>query len=106
MHFSVLQQDGIKLDLLSFLELTRCVVLVLTSWASTSSALRLAIELLHTRPRPVQVMRKSIRLVDKIVLLFPVFLQSGEKIFLFPPWLVAPRTLSILFVVWTVMQTG
>ena len=38
-------------------------------------------------------------------LLFSLSLPSGRKNFLFPPWPVAPRTLLILFVAWTVMAS-
>ena len=69
----------------------------------TPPALRLAIELLHARPRFATALRKSIRLVDTIALLFSLSLLCGKKDFSHLPWLAAPRTLSILFVAWTVM---
>ena len=47
--------------------------------------------------------RKSIRLVDTIAQLFSLFVPSGRKNFLFPPWPFALWTLLILFVVWKVM---
>ena len=103
MLFTVQQQARTTLYRLPFLELALYVDLVLTWWVFTPSALRLAIELLHARPRSAKALRKSIRLVDTIVLLFSLFLQSGRKNFLFPPWPVALRTLSILSVFWTVM---
>ena len=49
--FSVQLQDSTTLFLPTFWELAQCVALILTLWASTLSALRLAIELLHVRPR-------------------------------------------------------
>ena len=69
----------------------------------TPSALRLAIELLHARPRIVKALTKSKRLVGTIVLLFSLFLLSGRKSSFHPPWPVALRIISILFVAWTVM---
>ena len=71
--------------------------------ASTPSTLRLAIELLHVRPHLDKALRKSKRLEGVIALLFSLFLLSGRKNSLHPPWPVAPRTLSILFVAWTMM---
>ena len=51
MPFSVQLQDRTTLFFLTFWELAPYVVLVLTWWVSTQSALRLAIELQHVRPR-------------------------------------------------------
>ena len=76
---------------------------VLTWWVFTPWALRLAIELLHVRPRLAKALRKSKRLVGTVALLFSFCLLSGKKNFSHLPWPVAPRTLSILFVAWTVM---
>ena len=66
------------------------------------SALRLAIELLHVRPRLAKDLRKSKRLEGITALLFSLSLLTGSKDFLH---LVAPRTLSILFVAWTVIAS-
>ena len=101
--FSVQLQDRTTLYLLTFLELAPYVVLVLTWWVFTPSALRLAIQLQHARPRSAKALRKSKRLVATIVLLFSLYLPSGRKNFLLPPWPVAPRMLSMLFIVSTVM---
>ena len=68
------------LYLLTFLELAPYVVLVLTWWVFTPTVLRLAIELLHARPRSAKALRKPIRLVDTIALLFSLW----EKEFLVP----------------------
>ena len=103
MPFSVQLQDRTTLYRLTFLELAPYVVLVLTWWVFTPSALRLAIELQHARPRLPKALRKSKRLVDTIAVLFSLCLPSGRKSSLHPPWPVAPRTLSILFVAWTMM---
>ena len=103
MLFSAQQQARTKLYRLPFLELAPYVVLVLIWWVFTPSALRLAIELRHARPRLVKALRKSIQLVDTIALLFSLSLPSGRKNSLFPPWPLSPRMLLILFVVWTVM---
>ena len=103
MPFSVQLQDRTTLYLLTFLVLALYVVLVLTWWVFTPSALRLDIELLHARPRLTKASRQSQRLVGTIALLFSFYLPSGRKNFLFPPWTIAPRMLSMLFVVWTVM---
>ena len=103
MPFSVQLQDRTTQNLLTFLELAPYVVLVLTWWVFTPSALRFAIELQHARPGLAKALRKSKRLVGTIALLFSLYLPSGRKNSLLPPWPVAPRMLSILFVVWTVM---
>ena len=103
MLFRVQQQARTTLYRLPFLELALCVALVITWWASTLSALRLAIELLHVRPSLAKSLRKSKRFVGTVALLFSFCLLCGKKNFLFPPWLVTPLTLSILFVAWTVM---
>ena len=66
------------------------------------SALRLAIELLHVRPRLAKDLRKSQRLEGITALLFSLSLLTGSKDFLH---LVAPRTLSILFVAWTMIAS-
>ena len=95
MLFSVPQQARRTLYRLPFLELAPYVVSVLTWWVFIPSALRLAIELLHARPRLAKALRKSTRLVDTIALLFS--LSIGRKNFLFPPWLIAPQMLLILF---------
>ena len=79
-----------------------CVALVLTWWASTPSALGLTIELPHAWPRLDKASRKSKRL-EGITALLSSLSADWEKEFLAPSWLVAPRTLSILFVAWTVM---
>ena len=56
-------------------------VFVLTWWVFTPSALRLDIELLHARPRLAKALRKSVRLVDRIALLFSLSLSHlGERI--------------------------
>ena len=103
MPFSVQLQDRTTLYLQTFLELAPFVALVLTCWASTPSALRLAIELLHIRPRSDKALRKSKRLEGTTALLFSLCLLSGRKSSLHLPWPAAPRTLSMLFVSWTVM---
>ena len=102
MPLSVQLQDRTKLYLPIFLELALYVALVLTWWASTPSALRLAIELPHVRPRLDKASRKSKRPVAHLRSYF-LSLLTGRKSSLHLPWLVAPRTLSILSVVWTVM---
>ena len=68
----------------TFLELALYVVLVLTWWVFTPSALRLAIELLHVRPRLAKALRKSNRLVGTTSA--PIFALSlaWEKEFLAP----------------------
>ena len=86
MVFSVPQQARTTLFRQHILGLAPFAVLVLTWWASTLSALRLAIELLHARPRFSKDLRKSIRLVDTIALQFSLSLPSGKKNFLFPLW--------------------
>ena len=103
MPFSVQQQARTTLYRLPFLELDPYVVLVLIWWVFTPSALRLAIELRHARPRFVKALRNYIRLVDTIALPFSVFLTSGRENLLFFLWPLALRMLLILFVVWTVM---
>ena len=70
---------------LNFLELAPCVAMVLTLWASTPSALRLAIELLHARPHLAKSLTKSKRLVDTIAFLFSPSLPSRRKSSLHPP---------------------
>ena len=103
MPFSAQLQDRTTLYRLTFLELAPYVVLVLTWWVFTPSALRLAIELLHARPHLAEVLQKSVRLVDTIALLFLLSLPFENKSFLSPPWPLAPRMLSILSLVWTLM---
>ena len=58
----------------TYLELAPYVVLVLTWWVFTPSALRLAVELLHARPRLAKALTKSVRLEGTIALLFSLFL--------------------------------
>ena len=70
MPFSVQLQDRTTLYHLLFLGLAQCVALVLTWWASTLSALRLAIDLQHARPRLTKALRKSRRLEGITSLLF------------------------------------
>ena len=84
MPFSVQMQDRTTLFLLTFLELALCVALVLTWWASTPSALRLPIELLHVRPRLDKALRKSKRLEGIIALLIFALSPVWEKEFLAP----------------------
>ena len=86
----------------NLLEVALCVALVLTWWAATPSALRLAIELPHVRPRLDKASRKSKRPVAQLRSYF-LSLLTGRKSSLHLPWLVAPRTLSILSFAWTVM---
>ena len=70
--------------------LVPCVALVLTSLVSILSASRPAIEL----PRgPVRL----------ILLRFLRSAPTGKWNSLLPPWLVAPRKRSVLFVLWTAM---
>ena len=103
MPFFVQLQDRTTLYFLTFWEeLALCVALVLTEWGSTLSALRLAIELLHSRPRLTEALRKSQRLEGITAFLFSLSLLTGSKDFLH---LVAPRTLSILFVAWTMIAS-
>ena len=83
MLFSVPQQARTTLYRLPFLRLAPYVALVLIWWAFIPSALRLAIELLHAQPRLAEALRKSIRLVDTIALLFSLSLPSGKN-FLVP----------------------
>ena len=104
MLFSAQQQARTTLYRLPFLELAPNVVLVLTWWVFTPWALRLAIELQHARPHLAEALKRSIRLVDTIALLFWLFLPSGRKNFLFLLWPTAPRMLLMLFVVWTVIS--
>ena len=61
----------------NLLKLARYVVLVLTWWVFTPSALLLAIELQHVRPRLAKAVTKSKRLVDTIGLLFSLYLSSA-----------------------------
>ena len=56
----------------------------------------------HASPR---LSRKSKRFVGTIALLFSLCLLSGKKSSLHPTWPVAPRTLSMLSVAWTVMTS-
>ena len=79
MIFSAQQQACTTLFRLPFLGLDPYVVLVLIWWVFTPSALRLAIELLHARPRLVKALRKSIWLVGTFALLVSLFLPSGRK---------------------------
>ena len=67
-----------------FLELALCVALVLTWWASTPSALRLAIELPHVRPRLDKASRKSKRPVAQLRSYFLSLSADWEKKFLAP----------------------
>ena len=64
MPFSVQLQARTTLSHLRFLGLAPFVALVLIWWAFIPSALRLAIELQHARPRLAKALRKSIRLMD------------------------------------------
>ena len=81
MLFSVPQQARTTLYRLPFLGLAPYVALVLIWWAFIPSALRLAIELLHAQPRLAEALRKSIRLVDTIALLFSLSLSHlGKRI--------------------------
>ena len=84
MPFSVQLLDRTTLYLLTFVELALYVVLVLTWWVFTPSALRLAIELLHVRPRLDKALSKSKRLVGTKTLLFFLCLSIWEKEFLAP----------------------
>ena len=86
MPFSVKPQARTTLFRLISLELAPFVVLVLTWWVFTPSALRLAVELRHARPRFTKALKKSKRFVGTIALLFSLFLASGTKNFLFLPW--------------------
>ena len=70
MPFSVQLQVRTTQNRLIFLELAPYVVLVLTWWVFTPSALRLPIELQHARPRLAKAWRKSKRLVGTIALFF------------------------------------
>ena len=83
MLFSVPQQDRTTLFHLSFSGLAPFVALVLILWASTAPASRLAIGLQHARPHLAEALKRSVRLMDTIALLFalsPVL----EKEFLVP----------------------
>ena len=83
MLFSVPQQDRTTLFHLSFSGLAPFVALVLILWASIASASRLAIGLQHARPHLAEALKRSVRLMDTIALLFalsPVL----EKEFLVP----------------------
>ena len=80
MLFSAQQKARTTLCRLPFSELAPNVVLVLTRWAFTPWALRLAIELQHARPHFVEALKKSILLVDTIALLFSFFSHLGERI--------------------------
>ena len=103
MPFSGPRQDRTTLYRPPFLELALYVVSVLTCSVFIPSALRLAIELLHARPRIAKALRKSIWLVDTVVLIFSLSLPCWRKNFFFPLSPRAPRLLLRLFVVWTVM---
>ena len=81
MLFSVQLQGSTTLYLLTFSELALYVALVQTLWASIPSASRLAIELQHTRPRLAEVLKRSVRLVDTIALLFLLSLPFVKKHF-------------------------
>ena len=66
-------------------------------------SLAAAIELPRVRTRSNKDLRRS-RQPERLIL--PLLLRSaptGKRNFLLPPWLVAPRKRSILFVVWTAM---
>ena len=58
MPFSVQLHDRTTLYFITFLELVLYVAFILTQWASTLSAVRLAVELLHLRPRFNQGLEK------------------------------------------------
>ena len=103
MPFSAPLQDRTTLSLLTFLELAVCVALVLTWWASTPSALRPAIELLHADPHFAEVLKKSVRHAGTIALLSLLFLLLGNMSFFFHPRPSTQRMHLILFVGWTVM---
>ena len=83
MHFSVPQQARTTLYRLHFLGLAPYVALFLIWWAFIPSASRLPIELLHARQRLAKDLRKLIRLVDTIALVFSLSL-IWEKEFLVP----------------------
>ena len=72
-------------------------------WASTPSALRPAIELLHADPRFTEVLKKSVRHAGTIALLSLLFLLLGNMSFFFHPRPSTQRMHLILFVGWTVM---
>ena len=97
MLFSVRQQARTTLFRLPFLGLAPYVASVPIWWAFIPSALRLAIELLHARPRFAEELRTSLLFVDTIALLFSLSLPSGKKNFLFPLWPLAPRMHLTLF---------
>ena len=80
MPFSEQMQDGTTLYLLTFLELALNVVLVLTWWVFNPSASRLAIELLHARPRLTRALRKSKRLVAQLRSYFRSISHLGQRI--------------------------
>ena len=81
MPFSVQPEDRTTLYLLTFLVLALYVVLVLTWWVFTPSALRLVIELRHARPRLTKALENPKRLVGTIALLFSLSLPYGRKNF-------------------------
>ena len=85
MLFSVLQQARTTLFHLHLLCLAPYVALALIWWAFTPSALRLAVGLQHAGPRLAEVLKRSVRLVDTIALLFSLS-PIWEKNFLLTPW--------------------
>ena len=96
MPFSVQLHYRPTLYLLTFLELVQCVVLVLTWWASTLSALRLAIELLHVRARSTKDLRRFKRFEGITSPQFSLSPSTGRKNVLLLLWLVAPRMVASL----------
>ena len=85
MPFSVQPKARTTLYLLTFLDLAPYVVLVLTLWVFTPSALRLAIELQHVRARlPKALIKFNTARGHNCT---PIFaLPIGRKNSLFAPW--------------------
>ena len=80
MPFSVQLQDSTTLNLLTYLELALYVVLVLTWWVFTPSALRLAIELLHARPRLAKALRNPNGSWAQLRSYFRSFSRLGQRV--------------------------
>ena len=103
MIFNVQPQGRTTLYRLTFLVLAPYVVLVLTLWVFSPSALRLAIELQHVRPRSPKALRKFKRLVGTIALLFSLSLSHiWENEFLVPSMAESTAD-AFVIVVWIAM---
>ena len=80
MLFSVLLQGRITLFHLRCLGLALFLALARIWWAFIPFAQRLDSELQHARSRLAKVLKRSVRLVDAIALLFSLSLPFGKRI--------------------------